>query len=295
MRASSSAVFLVFIVSLAGGLPWSARAQPGEEKGKSQGRSQLAIARDATTGTVLVSWTGHGNLKQGRELNGPFKAVGKRSANTTTYETEPTEDQALFRVEAASGPVFSVNVVGYVNLNLAPGLSLIANPLLFTNNALAFWMPTAPAGAQVFKYTEGGGFAVSTFDGELGTWSNPDLQVPIGEGFYFSNPSAQAATYTFIGEVMQGLLINPLPAGITTKGSLVPQAGSINSVHQLPGEPGDEIRLYETDGQGGGVETISVFDGPANGWLPDVVLGVGRGFWIRKQNPQAWARYFSVN
>jgi hypothetical protein len=294
MHAQKLSVSLAALVSLACAIPIACFAQSENGKNQSRGNRQLEISRDARSGKVLVSWTGHGSLKTGKELNGRFTAVGKRLGNTTVYETVPAEEQALFRVEAAAGSVISVNIVGYVNLSLGPGLSLIANPLVFTNNSLSFWMPTAPNGAQVFKYTDGG-FAVSTFDGETATWSNPDLQVPIGDGFYFSNPSGQTVVYTFVGEVMQGLLINPLPAGISTKGSLVPQAGSVNSVHLLPGESGDEIRLYESDGQGGGIETISVFDAAQQAWVPDVVLGVGRGFWIRKQNPQAWARYFAVN
>ncbi len=216
----------------------------------------------------------------------------------TTYVVEPTGDQAVYRLESASSPIVSGNVVGYVNLRLPPGLSLIANPLFYTNNAVAAWLPYAPDGAQVFKYTAGGGFEVSTFDAGAGAWSNPELQVPLGVGFYFSNPSTETFAYTFVGEVLQGTLINPLPAGISTKGSLVPQAGSINSVHGIAGEPGDEIRIYTNDGQGGGAYQSSIFTvlgGTESAWLPDLALGVGQGFWIQKRNAQDWVRIFFVN
>ena len=268
---------------------------PGEPPGRVKSSSKLEITGDLQTGTVTVSWVGRGVLKQGRELGGHFKAVGKSAGGSNVYVIDPTEDQALFRVEAASSPVFSVNIVGYVNLSLPPGLSLIANPLYYTNNALSFWLPQAPDGAQVFKYLAGGGFEVSTFDAAAGAWSNPDLQVPIGEGFYFHNPSSQAFGYTFFGEVHQGTLVNPLAAGISTKGSLVPQSGSINSLHGIPGQPGDEIRIYTPDGQNGGVYSSSVFDATANAWVPDLTLGVGQGFWIQKQNPQDWVRIFFAN
>jgi len=184
-------------------------------------------------------------------------------------------------------------VVGYVNLSLPPGLSLIANPLFYTNNSLGFWLPHPPAGTQIYKYTADAGYEVSTFDELEERWSNPDLQVPIGEGFFFRNPSDTVYGQTFVGEVLQGTLINPLPAGYSTKGSLVPINYTL-SQHGIPGEPGDELRTYTNDGLGGGSYNISVYD-PTAGWVPDLTLGVGQGFWIHKTNPQDWVRYFSAN
>lgn len=266
-------------------------------RAKHNAKDRLNIAQDPETGKVVLFWNGRGVLKQASRLSGRYKPVRKKNAGVRVHVVEPTEEQALFRLESAetpstSGNVITVNVVGYVNLYLAPGLSLIANPLYHTNNDLSFWLPTAPDGAQVFKYTEGGSFELSTFDAVAGTWSNPRLQIPIGVGFYFSNPSSETFQYTFFGEVLQGTLVNHLPAGASTEGSLVPQSGSINSVHNIPGEPGDEIRTYTNDQQGGGSYNISIFSASANAWVPDIGLGVAQGFWIRKENAQDWVRVF---
>jgi len=270
--------------------PWS------RLKAKPQAPPKLSIDRDPETGKVRVHWTGRGVLKKHSPGDTRFKAVRKRGRKPGIHEIDPTAEQMVFQLQASSS-VVSANVVGYVNLSLRPGLSLIANALYYTNNALALWLPTAPDGAQVYKFTDGGGFEVSTFDAVGGGWSNPDLQIPIGTGFYFNNPSSETFTYTSFGEVLQGALVNPLPAGISTKGSLVPQAGSINSTHGIPGEPGDEIRLYRNDGQStaGYISTFYVSDMTGSSWVPDLVLGVGEGFWIQKQNSQDWVRYFSVN
>ena len=97
---------------------------------------------------------------------------------------------------------------------------------------------------------------------------------------------------TFIGEVRLGWLTNNLPAGFSTEGSLLPQAGSINTLHRIPGEPGDVIRLYVNDGVGGGAYSLSTFDGASNSWVPDLELGVAEGFWIHKTNAQDWVRYW---
>jgi hypothetical protein len=266
-----------------------------DHPGKGHGHAKLAISRDPASGQVRLSWSGRGVLRQGRDLNDHFRAVGRSDNGPQTYVTAATETQGLFTLEAAGSPVFSDNIVGYVNLTLPPGLSLIANPLYYTNNALSFWLPEAADGAQVYKYTANGGYEVSTFDAALGAWSNPDLQVPVGDGFFFNNPSSEPHTYLFVGEVHLGVSINPLPAGISTKGALIPQAGSINNIQGIPGEPGDEIRLYINDGLGGGAYSASVFDGTVNAWVPDLALAVGQGFWLQKQQAQDWIRIFTVN
>jgi hypothetical protein len=147
----------------------------------------------------------------------------------------------------------------------------------------------------VLKYVQGGGYEVSTYDALAGAWSNPDFEISIGQGFFFRNTSSETIRQTFVGEVMQGYLTNTLPAGLSTKGSLVPQAGSINSLHGIPGLAGDELRLWVNDGLGGGDYVVSIFSAEQSAWVPDLILGVGQGFWIQKEQPQDWVRYFSAN
>jgi hypothetical protein len=250
--------------------------------------SRINIAKDQRTGEIVVSWSGKGVLKQA-DADGRFRPVHTRG---NAYVVQPTEGQAIFQVDS---PIVSVNVVGYVNLSLPPGLSLIANPLYYTNNTVAFWWPNAPDGAQVLKYLPEVGYEVSTFDALSGTWSNPEFEIGMGQGFFFRNTSAETIVQTFVGEVLQGTLVNPLPAGLSMEGSLVPQAGSINTVHNIPGTDGDEIRFWVNDGQGGGDYISSIFSEADGAWVPDLNLGVGQGFWIEKQQAQDWVRVFSVN
>ena len=260
-------------------------ATAGEKK---QHESKLqVVVNDA--GQIVLTWNGKEELAEARGKNGKFKRIPKSSS---PYVVAPSEQTASYRLETASDNVYSVNVVGYANLQLPPSLSLIANPLYYTNNDLSFWMPNPPDGSQVYKYTASGGYEVSTFDGIAGQWSNPALQVEIGTGFFFRNTSQTTLTFTFVGEVPQGWLTNSLPEGYSTKGSLVPISESL-SQHQIPGEIGDEVRTYSNDLQGGGSYNISVYT--ADGWTPDLTLNIGQGFWIYKQNAQDWVRYFTVN
>jgi hypothetical protein len=272
-------------------LPVSATAAANSPDRK--GSSDLQITRDPASGKVIVSWNGKGALKQSTTLNGRFKPTKTRGGSLTT---DAEGEQMLFQVESASGTVFSVNIVGYVNLQLPPGLSLIANPLWTYDDTLGslFLYQEPPDGAQVLKYVPGAGYEVSTFDAIAKAWTNPEMTLPPGVGFFFQNPSANTVINTVVGEVFQGTLVNHLPAGFSTEGALVPQAGSITTVHTIPGEPGDILRLYVNDLQGGGDYVTSVFNGET-GWEPDLTLGVGQGFVSEKQNPQDWIRIFHVN
>lgn len=254
--------------------------------------SQLRIIRDSASGQITVSWNGKGVLKQSSTLDGKFKPVRSRDGSHTATADST---QMLYSLESAESSVYSVNAVGYVNLQLPTGLSLIANPLLAYENSVAALFAAPPDGAQVYKYVPGAGYEVSTYDGGQGTWSNPDMDLSPGIGFFFSNPTASTIVNTFVGEVLQGVLVNPLPAGFSTEGALVPQDASINDVHRIPGEPGDIFRLYVNDGQGGGDYVTSVFSATENAWVPDRNLGVAQGFVSEKQNAQDWVRVFTVN
>jgi hypothetical protein len=260
--------------------------------------SRLNIERQGNTGKLRLSWTGKGVLKSASSFEGHFKPVPEQRGE---YLIEPTEELSLYRLE---GPVnldypsnvVSINIVGYVNVVYPPGLTLSANPLLnlLSNapNTVSLLFPTAPDGMQVFKYNADVTFEVSTFDGASRSWSNPNMELWVGTGFYVSNPTSLTITQTFVGEVLLGHLVNPLPAGFSTKGSLVPQAGSINSIHGIPGEPGDQLSLYVNDLQGGGQYVVSVFDQTEMRWVPDQDLRPAQGFWIQKQRLQYWIRDF---
>jgi hypothetical protein len=280
---------------------WTADLDSGKQG--SVARPQLlSIERDTASGRIVISWKGRFDVQVSTRLDGRFRTLlrGKQTDGVNHVAFTPSSPCMIFRavkkdpgLRDKSG-AYSMNIVGYVNLELPPGLSLIANPLYHTNNTVAFWWPDAPDGSQVLRYVDGQGYEVSTFDGIRKVWSNPNLQVALGSGFFFRNPSSQTISQTFVGEVLQGELVNPLPAGHSMKGAMVPQAGSINTIHLLPGSPGEEIRIYSNHGPDSGDYEVARFDETARSWVPDLQLQVGQGFWITKQHAEDWVRYFSV-
>jgi hypothetical protein len=274
-------------------LPMGLTVVHAEGKALGRGHAKLRIQHDGSSGRVVVSWDGAqgSDLAQSRSVNGQYERLRRTSSPVTL---QASEDQMHFELLSGAESIFSINVVGYVNTQFPPGLSLKANPLVAETNTLAHLIPTAPDGTQVYKFTEGSNYEISTFDAVTMSWSNPEISLEVGTGFFFNNPSSTSFPVTFIGEVRVGWLTNNLPAGFSTEGSLVPQAGSINSVHRIPGEPGDVLRLYVNDGLGGGSYSITTFDGASNSWVPDLELGAAEGFWLHKQNAQDWVRYFTV-
>src|SRR5207248_8222593 len=165
------------------------RVPAGENR---QRDSKLKVAVN-DSGQIVLTWNGKEELAEARGKNGKFKRIPR---STSPYVVAPTEEVASYRLESSNGNVYSVNAVGYANLQLPPGLSLIANPLYYTNNDLGFWMPNPPDGSKGYKYTASGGYQVSTFDAIGGQWSNRTLQVEIGTGFLFRNTSQSYLTFT---------------------------------------------------------------------------------------------------
>ena len=183
----------------------------------------------------------------------------------------------------AGAQVYSVNAVGYVNKTCPVGFSMIANPLSAASNTIAALIPNAADGTTIYKWN-GVSFDVNVFDGG---WSNEAMTLVPGEGV-FIRVVGSPLTITFVGEVMTGNLVNPIPAGFSIKSSMVPQAGGLD-VLGFPAGDGDTVYRYV-----GNSYVASIYDGEWAGGAP--VVGVGESFWVRKVGAAgSWNRTFSVN
>jgi hypothetical protein len=137
--------------------------------------------------------------------------------------------------------VFSVNAVGFVNVVVPPGFSMVANPLNAATNTVPALFAGVPDGTTVYKF-DGTSFLVNTLD--LGEWGIPAQTLVPGEGAFIRNPGTAPFTVTFVGEVMQGSLSNPLPAGFSIKSSQVPQSAAVATVLGFPAADGDTIYQF---------------------------------------------------
>jgi hypothetical protein len=208
-------------------------------------------------------------------------------------------------VATSVAQVYSVNAVGYVNVTAPAGYSLIANPLnagTGNNTVAALFAPSkvtpslAP-NSKVFIFDNTTGlFKTVTFSPLSQTWSpagDAGTEILPGNGVFFQNASASAVTITFVGEVMQGNLSNPLPQGFSIKANQVPQAVKPDSVG-YPGAANDKLFRYNT---ATGVYDTYTFSPLSQAWNPVLpVIPVGEAFYaFRATAPGTWNRTFSVN
>lgn len=195
--------------------------------------------------------------------------------------------------------VFSVNAVGYVNLDLPPKFSMIANPLNTSNNTVSALLPNVPEGTTVYKFNNGSFNQSASF--LFGSWTgDANMTLNPGEGVFFNNPGTTTLRLTFVGEVMQGTganaLNNPIPAGFSIKSSQVPQAGKLDGTAAgelgFPVAEGDTVYKFNRTTQN--YSTHSFLFGS---WGGDGVpmIDVGESFFVNKAAAATWTRSFSVN
>jgi hypothetical protein len=109
---------------------------------------------------------------------------------------------------------------------------------------------------------------------------------------FVRNPTTATISFTFVGEVQQGTLVNDLPKGLSIKSSMVPQKGTASALG-LVGEPGDQLFQFNSATQS---YEVSGFDDIDNTWLPALKeLEVGDAFFLKKVKAGTWTRTFTVN
>lgn len=172
----------------------------------------------------------------------------------------------------AQSNVYSLNIVGYVNMTIPGGYSLIANPLSngATNGANEIMNPID--GQQILTWN-GSRYNYVSYDSGFGGWidiaqapSKPP-SLPPGAGFFFYNPGA-ATNVTFVGNVVPGpgstnTLV--LPGGYSLVGSPLPVGNATNITSapvNLPLVDGMQILTWN-----GSAYVYSSYDSGFGGWI----------------------------
>jgi len=208
----------------------------------------------------------------------------------------------------AQSNVYSLNVVGYVNVATVGGgnFNLIANPLNNANNSITNLFATAQDGDQVYRWNP----VIQDLDGTIPTYSsfshtwNPTFTLQPGEGVFYLN-AGNNATNTFVGEVLQGPYTEPNALGakaiygggnFNAKGSSAPIGGSFtNSIVGITPQDGDQVYTWNVGVQdfSGTIPTYSSF---SHSWNPDVTVAPGAGFFYlgAGADQTTWTRNFTV-
>jgi hypothetical protein len=194
-------------------------------------------------------------------------------------------------VAASAQTVYSVNSVGYINLSVPTGFSMIANQLDNGTGNLVPDILTVPDGTVIFKYNPStSGYDNNTF--LFGSWTDPNMTLDPGEGVFINNSSGAAIGLTFVGEVPQNAASNgTVGLGFSISASKVPQAGGVVSELEFPAGDGDVVFKFNN--------TLSAYENYTflfGSWSPaEPAIAVGESFFVNKQVAAAWDRDFSVN
>jgi len=198
--------------------------------------------------------------------------------------------------------VYSLNVVGYVNIPLVEGFNMIANPLDLdgygTNNTLTTVFSTnLPVNSKVYTWNISTlGYDTATF-GKTKTWS-PDMKLNPGQGAWVSIPAGAfggtTQSVTTVGTVLQGKLVNPnIPAadGYTLIASQVPIAGGLTTTLGYKARLNEKVYAWPLGATAFSVATMV----KARYWVPsEPQIGLGQGFWLKAYAGSVWTTNFTV-
>jgi len=199
---------------------------------------------------------------------------------------------------AAQAQVYSVNVVGFVNLDLKAGYNMIANPLNGTNNYLSTIIPNPPD-ATVVQMWDASLQALGTGYTYLGggVW-DPDGNLDVAPGQGMLVFLGGDTRLTFVGEVPQGSLTNKIEFGNAEfKASQVPQRGLLVTDLGFVPKDADVVSQWDATNQRARVESTYLGGGA---WDPEEpTVEVGEAFYLVRDPAKAvpdgwWVRNFTV-
>lgn len=214
-------------------------------------------------------------------------ATSSATADVTEYLDSDASKFSYRFYRVVAREVCSGNIIGYVSVTLAPGFSMIANPLE-SQTTVAEFFKGWPDGTTLnrfdtrfFRLTEN---AVKT-----GKWTNTSDRLAPGEGAIFFNPTSDYKSVSFVGEVLQGQLSVPIPAGFSVRSSMLPLPGHLHEDLGFPISDGDVIHLFDRDRQKYVLHPYE--DGKWTAGSP--VVSVGESFWVAKTEPGNWTRTYT--
>jgi hypothetical protein len=240
-------------------------------------------------------------------LSGP--AVKWQLAGTANPATVPeTGTSQYFRVQV--GEVYSLNVVGYLNLTLQPGLNLIANQLdvdgTGTNNTVdTVFSTNLPVGSVLYALN-GSQYLTSKFLA-TGKWdagvSGIAPYLSPGSGVFVNNPGPSPLTLTLVGLVIQGTHSVAIPphGGVTVISAVSPISGGVQSTLGYTPTVGDTVYPWNSLTQTYGPAHKYLLKYPAqSNWTAggDYTISAGEAFLLGtgpSNTNTTWTQTFAVD
>jgi hypothetical protein len=203
----------------------------------------------------------------------------------------------------AQSNVYSLNVVGYINIPYTNGFQMVANQLhsdsTGTNNTVGGVFGTnLPALTRVYGFSTSSGYGTATLLAN-GTWSGGQPTVnqslSAGRGVWLQIPGASGTggSVTTVGEVRQGSTSVPIVPGFQIASAVPPISVGISTGLGYPAANLD--RVYQYVNPTGYLPTRTYLSGTGT-WNPvQPTPAVGEAFWIQRAGGATnWVQTYSV-
>jgi hypothetical protein len=219
---------------------------------------------------------------------------------------------------SALAQVYSLNAVGYINVDVPPGFSLIADQLYATNQQTsqsidAIFGPTLLNGGAttpdpyvnciIFPFASGNFGTALIVQQTTGAafWSAPTEATGTtfnpGQAVFIYNPGADFQI-TFVGQVPQGTVTNVLAPGFNLVSSIIPQTGAVDIDLGIVPNVGDIVFNFS----GGNYATANIYQENAQSqtfwsytYSSTNTVGTGFFYYSASATPNNWVRTFNIN
>jgi hypothetical protein len=214
-------------------------------------------------------------------------------ATENSYHIAPASDvgnNRFYRLH--DGQSYSANIVGYVNLSVAKGFSMIANQLnAMPDNTLESVIPHPPENTTIYTFN-GTGYDYFNYSADNPGWFPPHKVLAPGGGAFIAIDPSQApfgTNLTLIGEVQLFSSV-PLVSSCSIVSAPVPISDTLPNLG-FPVRENDTFYFFR-----GGRYISYNWSADNPGWFPEVPRPmVGESFFLCSAPPnRIWVRTFNV-
>lgn len=187
---------------------------------------------------------------------------------------------------------YFTNIIGYVQIKIPTGFSMISNPLDDGENEIGVLFSkekiNVEDGIIIYKYdSESLQYSINSFD--FGMWSDPYQKLNPGEGAFILNIN-DPIDLLFTGEVRHGILSQIIPIGFSIQSSQVPQVGRLSFDLNFPIQEEDVIYQYNNE-----LNQYIIYTYNFGEWLDEEpVIEIGESFFVNKIQEIKWERDFII-
>lgn len=237
----------------------------------------VTLAGPDASGEYDLTWT-NGVLEQTSVLGQSWASAG---AVGNSYHIAPAKDvgnNKFFRLHDGQG--YSANIVGYANVVIPKGFSMIANQFNVTpDNSLSNVFPNPPENTTIYKFN-GQGYNSYNFSADNPGWFPSNGSLAPGEGAFVGIDPGYAPSGTnlaFVGQVQLSSFPS-LANGCSIISVPIPVSDTLDNL-RFPVCENDTIFFFRQDPVGHYIFYNWSADNP--GWVPQTPKPkVGESFYL---------------